>query len=180
MEYVKFILLILISLFLIEYKFNVNFTASLERKQISAVVKLYKLKIVTILFLKTLKIRILNLRFRDITHFKSAKNDKKEKELKKVNKTNKNKTKDNTKIDKLLKILPEIKINKISQLGSIGFNDAMVSGFSCGGFMGVLTFIDCIADGKSVFIPAWEDEFSLISEMQIGVTPINVIAGLIA
>lgn len=190
MEYVKLALLLFISLFLIEYKFNVNLTASLDRMQVSAVVKLYKLKIVTILFLKTLKIRILYFKFKDFSEFKATKGDVKENDKKNDKKNdvknfnnknfNKNKNKDNTKFNKILKILPEIKINKVSQLGSIGFNDSMLSGFSCGGFMGVMTFIDCVTGGNSVFIPSWEDEFSLALKVRLGITPINVIVGLIA
>lgn len=179
---IKLIVLFGILIFVAEYKFSLCVNASLDRMQISAFVKLFKWRILTVLFSKELKFRILSFKFHEISGnnrkkvLKSQKTDKNGDKINKKDKAHKKGNKNNTNVALILELLSAVKILSVSQVGSFGANDAAISGMGSGGFFGIMTLIGLLTDGFESFIPAWEDEFSLSAEIKIGVRPIDLAA----
>lgn len=179
---IKLIVLFGILIFVAEYKFSLCVNASLDRMQISAFVKLFKWRILTVLFSKELKFRILSFKFHEISGnnrkkvLKSQKTDKNGDKINKKDKAHKKGNKNNTNVALILELLSAVKILSVSQVGSFGANDAAISGMGSGGFFGIMTLIGILTDGFESFIPAWEDEFSLSAEIKIGVRPIDLAA----
>lgn len=179
---IKLIVLFGILIFVAEYKFSLCVNASLDRMQISAFVKLFKWRILTVLFSKELKFRILSFKFHEIggknrkKALKSQKTDKNGDRINKKDKAHKNGNKNNTNVALILELLSAVKVLSVSQVGSFGANDAAISGMGSGGFFGIMTLLGLLTDGFESFIPAWEDEFSLSAEMRIGVRPIDLAA----
>ena len=179
---IKLIVLFGILIFVAEYKFSLCVNASLDRMQISAFVKLFKWRILTVLFSKELKFRILSFKFHEISGnnrkkvLKSQKTDKNGDTINKKDKAHKKGNKNNTNVALILELLSAVKILSVSQVGSFGANDAAISGMGSGGFFGIMTLIGLLTDGFESFIPAWEDEFSLSAEIKIGVRPIDLAA----
>lgn len=179
---IKLIVLFGILIFVAEYKFSLCVNASLDRMQVSAFVKLFKWRILTVLFSKELKFRILSFKFHEISGnnrkkvLKSQKTDKNGDTINKKDKAHKKGNKNNTNVALILELLSAVKILSVSQVGSFGANDAAISGMGSGGFFGIMTLIGILTDGFESFIPAWEDEFSLSAEIKIGVRPIDLAA----
>lgn len=179
---IKLIVLFGILIFVAEYKFSLCVNASLDRMQISAFVKLFKWRILTVLFSKELKFRILSFKFHEISGnnrkkvLKSQKTDKNGDKINKKDKAHKKGNKNNTNVALILELLSAVKILSVSQVGSFGANDAAISGMGSGGFFGIMTLLGLLTDGFESFIPAWEDEFSLSAEIKIGVRPIDLAA----
>ena len=179
---IKLIVLFGILIFVAEYKFSLCVNASLDRMQISAFVKLFKWRILTVLFSKELKFRILSFKFHEISGnnrkkvLKSQKTDKNGDKINKKDKAHKKGNKNNTNVALILELLSAVKILGVSQVGSFGANDAAISGMGSGGFFGIMTLLGLLTDGFESFIPALEDEFSLSAEIKIGVRPIDLAA----
>lgn len=179
---IKLIVLFGILIFVAEYKFSLCVNASLDRMQISAFVKLFKWRILTVLFSKELKFRILSFKFHEISGnnrkkvLKSQKTDKNGDKINKKDKAHKKGNKNNTNVALILELLSAVKVLSVSQVGSFGTNDAAISGMGSGGFFGIMTLLGFLTDGFESFIPAWEDEFSLSAEIKIGVRPIDLAA----
>lgn len=179
---IKLIVLFGILIFVAEYKFSLCVNVSLDRMQISAFVKLFKWRILTVLFSKELKFRILSFKFHEISGnnrkkvLKSQKTDKNGDKINKKDKAHKKGNKNNTNVALILELLSAVKILSVSQVGSFGANDAAISGMGSGGFFGIMTLLGLLTDGFESFIPAWEDEFSLSAEIKIGVRPIDLAA----
>lgn len=180
---IKLFVLFGILIFVAEYKFSLCVNASLDRMQVSAFVKLFKWRILTVLFSKELKFRILSFKFHEIGGnnrkkvLKSQKTDKKNGDkINKKDKAHKKGNKNNTNVALILELLSAVKILSVSQVGSFGANDAAISGMGSGGFFGIMTLLGLLTDGFESFIPAWEDEFSLSAEIKISVRPIDLAA----
>ena len=108
---------------------------------------------------------------------KSQKTDKNGDRINKSrDKAHKKGNKNNTNVALILELLSAVKVLSVSQVGSFGTNDAAISGMGSGGFFGIMTLLGFLTDGFESFIPAWEDEFSLSSEIKIGVRPIDLAA----
>ena len=90
---IKLIVLFGILIFVAEYKFSLCVNASLDRMQISAFVKLFKWRILTVLFSKELKFRILSFKFHEISGNNRKKVLKSQKTDKNGDKINKKDTK---------------------------------------------------------------------------------------
>ena len=180
---IKLFVLFGILIFVAEYKFSLCVNASLDRMQVSAFVKLFKWRILTVLFSKELKFRILSFKFHEIggkNRKKALKSQKTDKNGDRINKSrdkaHKKGNKNNTNVALILELLSAVKVLSVSQVGSFGTNDAAISGMGSGGFFGIMTLLGFLTDGFESFIPAWEDEFSLSAEIKIGVRPIDLAA----